>query len=80
LNFFDTDEGIFDSEDDFIGRAVIFMKDLSREDLPSDDSISKPKWYPVKYQQDDPTDEKNGARVLVAFSKRGFHGEPWYFK
>ena len=80
MNFFDTDDDFFDGTDDFMGRAVIFLKDLDPSDLPSDDTIPKPKWYPVKYKQEDPTDLENGPRVLASFSKRGFHGDSWRFK
>jgi hypothetical protein len=33
LNIFDTDEDFLDADDDFLGRAVIFMKDAALVDI-----------------------------------------------
>lgn len=66
LNFFDTDVGIFDSEDDYMGRAVIFLKDIN--ELSNDDTIPTPEWYPVKYSMDDPWDFESGAAILCSFA------------
>jgi len=43
LNIWDKDTGAFDN-DDFLGRAVIFLKDAS---LSYDDTITVPKWHKV---------------------------------
>lgn len=72
LNFYDTDDGWFDSTDDYIGRAIVFLKDV--EDLSIDDRIPKPVWYPVKYAMGDASDE-NGASLLASFALMDFHEE-----
>lgn len=66
LNLFDTDAGFFDSEDDYMGRAVIFLKDV--DDLSTDDHIPVPKWYPVKFALNDAHDAENGAVILCSFA------------
>ena len=43
LNIWDKDEGIL-ATDDFIGRAVVFLKDAS---FSEDDTIPEPKWHKV---------------------------------
>ena len=75
LSVFDTDDGWLDSTDDYIGKAVIYMKDLKH--LPCDDTIPEPKWYNIKYNQSDPDDE-NGAKVLVSFAKKDFDDDKWW--
>ena len=75
LNFFDTDQGFLDSEDDYIGRAVVFLKDLAA--LGRGDDIPKPEWYPVKYAMGDAWEEANGARVLVSFAYKEHDDEPF---
>jgi|APSaa5957512535_1039671.scaffolds.fasta_scaffold53033_4 hypothetical protein len=66
LIFFDTDIGWFESSDDYMGRAVIYLKDV--EDLSTDDRIPVPKWYPVKLGFNDAHDAENGPRVLASFA------------
>ena len=79
LSFYDTDEGFFE-KDDYMGKAVIYLRDIAQEDLSRDDTISEPKWYPVKEHIDDPDDE-NGPRVLVSFSLKDIHDlKMWQFK
>lgn len=72
LIFFDTDDGWFDSEDDYMGRAVIYLKDVKDlappYQLSTDDRIPVPTWYPVKFGFDDPHDDENGPRVLASFA------------
>jgi|TARA_B110000285_G_scaffold138237_1_gene154777 hypothetical protein len=72
LNFFDTDAGWFDSEDDYMGRAVVFLKDVAAlagdKELSTDDRIPVPCWYPVKWGFDDAHDAETGARVLASFA------------
>lgn len=46
LNLFDTDEELFDSTDDFIGRAVIFLHQIN--EISNTDAIPYPCWHPVK--------------------------------
>ena len=65
LNFYDTDAGIFDSEDDYMGRAIIFLNDI--DDLSSDDRIPKPQWFDVKYSMNSPHDD-HGPEVLASFA------------
>lgn len=66
LIFFDTDDGWFAGDDDYMGRACIFLKDV--EDLSTDDRIPVPTWYPVKFGFDDAHDKENGPRVLASFA------------
>ena len=68
---YDTDEGYFET-DDYIGKSVIYLKDLGIENLPSDDRIVKPKWYPVNKHIDDPFDPE-GPRVLCSFAFKDIH-------
>jgi hypothetical protein len=44
LNIYDSDEGMFDSTDDFIGRAII---DINKVPYAEDDTILPPTWHPV---------------------------------
>ena len=44
MNIWDKDEELLDSTDDFIGRAVIFLKDAA---LSTDDTIPEPQWHKV---------------------------------
>ena len=71
LFLYDTDEGFFES-DDYMGKSVIYLKDLGIENLPSDDRIVKPCWYPVKSHIDDPFDPE-GPRVLCSFAFKDIH-------
>jgi hypothetical protein len=73
LNFYDTDDGWFDSTDDYMGRSVIFLKDI--EDLSIDDRIPKPVWYPVKFAMADAFDKENGSHLLASFALMDFHEE-----
>ena len=66
LNFFDTDIGWFASEDEYMGRASIFLNEI--DDLSTDDRIPIPKWYPVKYAFDDKHDSETGPVVLASFA------------
>ena len=51
---------------DYIGRAVIFLKDLG-EDLSTDDAIPYPQWFPVKADYNDVYNEEGGAAILCSF-------------
>ena len=53
LNVFDTDEGLLDSTDDYIGRAVIF---LNKVELSLNETIPYPVKYPVKRDINDSHD------------------------
>jgi len=85
LNFFDTDVGWLDSEDDYMGRAVIFLKDVGDSEkqdekgnfigVAKDDRVPTPRWYPVKFALDDPWDAETGAAVLVSFAALTFDEE-----
>lgn len=62
LNIWDKDEGAFDS-DDFLGRAVIFLKDAS---LSEDDNIPLPKWHKIVMGFSE--NEPSIGEVLCSFS------------
>lgn len=62
LNIWDKDIGIIDSED-FMGRAVISIKDASKSD---NDTIPTPKWHKVRMGFND--DEPSFGEILVSFS------------
>ena len=62
LNIWDKDEGVLDS-DDFIGRAVIFLKDAA---FSSDDSIPDPKWHKIVMGFSD--NEPSIGEILCSFS------------
>jgi len=62
LEIYDADSGAFDS-DDFIGRAVIDLRDAA---VTQNDSVARPKWHPVKLGFK--TDEPVMGQVLVSFS------------
>lgn len=62
LNIWDKDEGAFDS-DDFLGRAVIYLKDAS---ISNDDTIPVPKWHKVVMGFSD--NEPSIGDILVSFS------------
>lgn len=54
LNVWDKDDGILDSTDDFMGRAVIFLNsgvgnEASNAVISQDDSIpAVPRWHPIR--------------------------------
>lgn len=73
LNFYDTDDGWFDSTDDYMGRSIVFLKDI--EDLSIDDRIPKPVWYSVKFAMNDAFDKENGSQLLASFALMDFHEE-----
>jgi hypothetical protein len=62
LNIWDKDEGVLDS-DDFIGRAVIFLKDASYNE---EDSIPAPKWHKIVMGFSE--NEPSIGEILVSFS------------
>lgn len=62
LNVWDRDAGAFD-KDDFLGRAVIYLKDAA---LSEDDNIPLPKWHKVVMGFTD--DEPSIGEVLCSFS------------
>jgi len=62
LNIWDKDEGVLDS-DDFIGRAVIFLKDASYNE---EDSIPEPKWHKVVMGFSE--NEPSIGEILCSFS------------
>ena len=66
LNVIDLDFGIFAGED-FIGRAVVFLKDIK---FAEDDNIPKPQWYRVTPRLDDAWDPENGPQILASFAKK----------
>lgn len=59
----DRDEGTFES-DDFIGRAVIFLKDVN---FSTDNRVPVPNWFPVGmgFGEEDSTMQ---GEILVSFS------------
>lgn len=71
LDVFDKDSGIMDSEDDFLGRAVIKLTDESVHELSNDDenlnTPPEPKWHPLKssFHKDAPT----RGYVLASFAR-----------
>lgn len=62
LNIWDKDEATFDS-DDFLGRAVIYLKDAA---LSNDDNIPEPKWHKVVMGFSDK--EPSIGEILCSFS------------
>ena len=62
LNIWDKDEGVLES-DDFIGRAVIYLKDAAISD---NDSIPEPKWHNIIMGFSD--NEPSIGQVLCSFS------------
>lgn len=66
LNVIDLDFGIFAGED-FIGRAVVFLKDIK---FAEDDNIPRPQWFPVTPRLDDAWDPENGPQLLASFAKK----------
>jgi len=74
MEVFDTDVGIFDSTDDYMGRTFIFLDDPEYQSAIGFDvnRIEKPMWFPIKYAMDSPEDKENGARILVSFTITGF--------
>ena len=62
LNMWDRDEGAFDN-DDFLGRAVIYLKDAA---LSEDDNITFPKGHKVVMGFTD--NEPSIGEVLCSFS------------
>ena len=85
VNLYDSDPQMFGAglfggnddptdNDDFIGRALIFMDQIGMPNdfatlLSLDDTISKPTWYPVKKSMYSPFAEENGPRVLLSLAK-----------
>lgn len=71
LNIFDHDDGMIDSTDDLIGRAIINLLEAANTDdgmnhISFDDEIPYPAWYPVKRHYDDEYDLETGASILVS--------------
>lgn len=71
LNVFDYDDGIVDSKDDLIGRAVISLPEAASMDdgikhISFDDEIPYPAWYPIKKHYDDDVDFDTCASILVS--------------
>ena len=70
LSVFDYDDGVFDSTDDLIGRAVIHLRDVEAsagvKHLSFNDEIPYPAWHPVKRHYDDEFEEETGAAILVS--------------
>jgi Ca2+-dependent lipid-binding protein len=62
LNIWDKDTAILDS-DDFIGRAVVFLKDAA---ISNDDTIPEPKWHNVimGFSENEPSI----GQILCSFS------------
>ena len=58
LDMYDSEAGEgflgMDGNDDFMGRAVIYLNRV--HDLSRGDRIPAPKWYPVKFNEDDAWD------------------------
>ena len=60
VDVFDEDKELFDSTDDFLGRAVIEPEEaaLVIENMFGDNGLneipSKPKWHPIHYQEGEP--------------------------
>lgn len=86
LNVYDTDDGLFDS-DDYMGRAVIFLNELTksvdgnppyivyernRPVLKDEDKVKKPSWFPVSFDYGDPHNPETDGMLLVAFSMHEF--------
>ncbi len=63
LNIWDKDEDLLDSTDDFLGRAVIYLKDAN---ISEGDDIPTPKWHKVVMGFSDT--EPSMGEVLVSFS------------
>jgi hypothetical protein len=63
LNIWDADDGILDSDPDYLGRAVIYLKDAS---ISEDNTIPEPKWHPIRigFNLNDP----DCGEILVSFS------------
>ena len=63
---FHKDQGFFTSNDKYMCRSIIYLKDI--ENLSRDNKLPYPEWFPLKYDIEDPWDEETGARILIAFS------------
>lgn len=52
FNIWDKDEDLLDG-DDFLGRAVVYLKDAA---ICNDDSIPEPRWHDIKmtFREEDP--------------------------
>lgn len=82
LNIFDTDEGLFDSDDDFMGRSIITINELielgmikkSFKSFESRDYVPEPKWFPVKANQSDPHNPENDGMILASFTIHEYDG------
>jgi len=70
LDIYDKDVGTFGDNEDFLGRAIIEPEEcgdsliILNEDDPKDKIPIKPKWHPIKFRSDGPS---QGA-ILVSFS------------
>lgn len=63
LNIWDKDDGILDSEDDFMGRAVIPISEAVHS---TDDTIPTPKWHKIRMGFN--RNEPSCGEILVSFS------------
>lgn len=63
MNIWDYDDGMLDSDPDYLGRCVVYMKDAARSE---DNTIPEPKWHPIRigFNEKDPT----CGEMLVSFA------------
>ncbi len=63
MNIWDKDEGMMDSTDDFLGRAIIDLRDAA---ISEDDSVPMPTWHKVVGGFD--ADAQSIGEILCSFS------------
>lgn len=67
MDVMDADEGFISDSADFLGRCVVHLKDIPKNELSDGSEIPEPKWYPIKYGTDD--DSPECGQILVSFAK-----------
>jgi hypothetical protein len=64
MNIFDVDEGLISDSKDFLGRAVIFLKNASYGFDPN--TIPRPKWHEIRVGTNNT--DPNCGEILCSFS------------
>jgi len=67
MDVMDADEGFISQSADFLGRCVVHLKDIHKDDLSDGSEIPEPKWYPIKFGTD--ADSPECGQILVSFAK-----------
>ena len=57
MDIMDADEGFVSTTADFLGRCVVHLKDIPKEDLSDGDSIPIPTWHSVRFGTDEDSPE-----------------------